>query len=289
MSYYQVAVLVAVLLVISGCPLASQWDRRGGRAASWAPVLLGLLWTLAIGIVLAGWRIDAGDDRGWLWPDDFWQRGFWSALLAAVVLGVTAAECCRSAPQRWVAAGLLAMLAAYLALPGGEGWEDTEPLHGGWMLLIGSVMLLGLWSVDRLAHREADRWFPLVLVALLAGPLYVAATTYSALAQWAAGAMAATAAAVPLALAGRLPARVAVGIAYPAVVLAMALAAAGRFYSFEQHAWPTYLGLLLVAPLVAAIDCRIASRGSWWRASVAALVSVASIGLSVLCQGIGAD
>lgn len=248
-----------------------------GRRRRWAPAVLGLGWAVAVAAALIGQRQLAGDESPHWWPEDFWQRGYWWQLIAAT-LSATAWAAFAGSNARWVAAGVLAMGTAAGSLPTGEGWEDTFELHAGWMLLLGSACLLAFWSLDRLARRRSERWFPLVVLAMLAGPMLVAATTYGALVQWTIAAIAATLVCVIAALAGRLPGGI--GIVYPAAAFFTVLMAAGRFYSYEDHPWWSYLGLLLLAPAVSSVDRLIARRGTGLRVMVAAGVAAALIAAS---------
>lgn len=259
---------------LTGPDLAGASSRRGRLA----PAVLGLGWAVAVAAALIGQRHLAGDESSHWWPEDFWQRGYWWLLIAAVTLSATAWAAFAGSSARWVAAGVLAMGTAAGSLPTGAGWEDTFPLHAGWGLLLGSACLLAFWSLDRLARRRSERWFPLVVLAMLAGPMLVAATTYGALVQWTIAAIAATLVCVIAALAGRLPGGI--GIAYPAAAFFTVLMAAGRFYSYEDHPWWSYLGLLLLAPAVSSVDRLIARRGTGLRAMVAAGVAAALIAAS---------
>lgn len=243
-----------------------------------APAVLGLGWAVAVAAALIGQRQLAGDESSHWWPEDFWQRGYWWLLLAAVTLSATACAAWAESSSRWVAAGVLAMGTAAGSLPTGEGWEDTFELHAGWMLLLGSACLLAFWSLDRLARRRSERWFPLVVLAMLAGPMLVAATTYGALVQWTIAAIAATLVCVIAALAGRLPGGI--GIAYPAAAFFTVLMAAGRFFSYEDYPWWSYLGMLLLPPAVSGADRLIAHRGTGLRVTVAASLAAALIAAS---------
>jgi hypothetical protein len=236
-----------------------------------------------------------GEESSFAWPADFWQRGYWGIALAAVMLGATASRPLADSGGRWVVAALILFATAAIGLPSGEGWEDMIPLHRGWMLLLGSSGLVGGWSMERMAMRrpnemrdgrDIDRWFPLVILATLAGPMFVAATTYGALVQWTLAAISATAVCVAFAAAGRLPD--AVGIVYPSAVFAIVMVSAGRFYSYEDHPWWSYAGLLWVGPAVSFTDWlvvrRFAGRRPLVRMIVAATVSILMIAMSAGLQ-----
>jgi hypothetical protein len=299
--------LIPMVIALSACWLAGRLSAGSGTAPSselpilrepaarrtccsvpWpsllAPAVLGLGWSLAVLAGLIGWRIAGDVESSFLWPEDFWQRGYLSLFAAALLLGMTTWSPAHHAPARWVAAGLLAMATASLSLPSGSGWEDALPAHQGWGLMLGGSCLLGFWAVDQLAARDADRWLPLVVLAMLAGPMFVAATTYGALAQWTLAAIAATLPCILFAAAGRLRHGVVVGFAYPGVAFATAMISAGRFFSYENHPWWTYLGMLLVAPAVALVDRGLPARKTWTRIIVAACVSTGLIAVAVARQ-----
>lgn len=299
--------LVPLLIAVSACWLARRLsDGLGSVPASelpvlrepvsvrtccgvpWAsmlaPAVLGFGWSLAVLAGLVGWRISGDGESPFLWPEDFWQRGYLSLFAAAFLLSTTTWSPVRRAPVRWVAAGLLAMAIASLSLPSGSGWEDTLPAHQGWCLMLGGTCLLGFWAVDQLAARGSDRWLPLVVLAMLAGPMFVAATTYGALAQWTLAAIAATLPCILFAAAGWLRHGVVVGFAYPGVAFATAMMAAGRFFSYENHPWWTYLGMLLVAPAVALVDRGLPERKTWTRIVIAACVSAGLIAVAAAFQ-----
>lgn len=267
---------------------AGRTDRRGCCSVPWpqllAPAILGLGWCLAVFAGLVGWRLASGAQSSLLWPEDFWQRGYLCQFAAALLMATTSWPPVRLAAGRWVAAGLLAMATASLSLPSGSGWEDTLPAHQGWGLLLGGAGLLNLFACDRLAARGSDRWFPLVVLAMLAGPLFVAATTYGALTQWTLAAIAATLPCILFAAVGRLPPGGVVGIAYPAVAFATSMVAAGRFFSYENHPWWTYLVMMLVAPAVALVDRGLPQRKAGTRVVVAACVSAGLIAVAVAVQ-----
>lgn len=270
-----------------------QTNRRFCCSIPWprlvGPAVLGLGWSLAVFAGLIGWRIASGAESSLLWPEDFWQRGYLCQFAAAMLLATTTWSPVRRAAGRWVAAGLLAMVTASLSLPSGTGWEDAFPAHRAWGVLLGGACLLNLFACDHLAARGSDRWFPLVVMAMLAGPMFVAATTYGALAQWTLAAIAATLPCILFAAVGRLRQGVVVGFAYPAVAFATAMIAAGRFFSYENHPWWTYLALLLVAPAVALIDRGLPQRKAGTRVVVAACVSAVLIAVAVACQLQAAD
>lgn len=279
--------VIPATIVLAACLLADRRrDLSGSRQPGFAiaATAIGLAWGVAIVAALIGWRIVRGEPWSAVWSDDFWQRGYLPVLLAAALLGPTGGRVRRDSGGRWVSAALLAMLTAAISLPTGEGWEDTLAHHRGWGLLLATTCLLGFWSCDRLATRDSDRWFPLVLLASLAGPMFVAATTYSALAEWTLAAIFATLPAVVLAGCGRLRHGVAVGLAFPVVAFATSMTAAGRFYSYEDHPWWSYAAMLLVGPAVAAVDSFLTGRSQLLRVAAAAAVAIAVTAVGIAVQ-----
>jgi hypothetical protein len=277
----------------SDCSNAAAQDRSLGLA----PLCLGLGWTLAVVAGLIGQRYVKGDESSLLWPDDFWQRNYWGMIAATVIM-------CTLGPAlgtrfgwrrrqdadpsfRWVLAAVIVFASAAVALPGGDGWDDTSPLHRGWMLLLGASGLVSMWSLDRIGNGSpgrppADRWLPLIVLATLAGPMFVGVTTYSALASSTVSAISATLVCVVFAALGRLKA--AVGIVYPAAIFCIAMISAGRFYSYENHPWWTYTGLLWVAPAVAIGDWLFQAKASPIRMGTAAVIAIAMILWTVAWQ-----
>jgi hypothetical protein len=143
--------------------------------------------------------------------------------------------------------------------------------------LLATAILLGWFAADSLAFRRTDRWFPLVILATLAGPLIATATTYATLAQYAVAAISATLPIVAFAALGRLPAQVAIGAAYPAIALAASLIAAGKFYSYEGHPWWSYVLMMAIPPVVAAADWPLRNRNPSVRFIAAAVVATALV------------
>lgn len=256
------------------------------RAVALGPLVLSLGWAAAVTAGLLGQRISQGQEGSHWWPDDFefWQRGYWAIWGVAIVMGATAGLRLRDLPIRWAFAGLLAIATAAVSLPGGESWQDVLPLHQFWMAYLACTGLLGLWALDRLATTRADRWFPLVVLATLAGPMMVAAATYMGLVQWTIAAIASTLPIVLFALLGWLDSRTAVGIAYPAVAFATVMTAAGRFSSYGDHPWWSYLGMSLVPVAVTLVDFPLRNRHGAIRAAVAAVTALLAIGASALLQ-----
>jgi len=298
--------LVPGLIAVVTCVIVWRWTPRSlgqiettaqGHSLGLAPLCLGVGWTLAVVAGLIGQRYVKVDESSFWWSEDFSQRAYWGMIAAAVVMGILGpiapARFGWSRPEgadpsfRWVLAAAIVFASAAIALPDGDGWDDTLPLHRGWMLLLGTSGLASMWSLDRIGNRShgrqpADRWLPLVVLATLAGPMFVGATTYSSLATWTVSAISATLVCVLFAALGRLQA--AVGIVYPAAVFCIAMISAGRFYSYEDHPWWTYAGILWVAPAVAVGDRWVGTKATPIRVGTAAVIAIAMILSTVAWQ-----
>jgi hypothetical protein len=267
---------LTTLLAITICKRASPTNR-------YATPVIALGWWLATATWLIAWRLGEGDGTSiadWLrdiasW--DFWQWAAATSFAAAFLLGSSAAGFRRTAAIRWVIAAILAMAIAAFSLPVGDSWQDALPAHRGWLPLLATAILLGWFAADSLAFRRTDRWFPLVILATLAGPLIATATTYATLAQYAVAAISATLPIVAFAALGRLPAQVAIGAAYPAIALAASLIAAGKFYSYEGHPWWSYVLMMAIPPVVAAADWPLRNRNPSVRFIAAAVVATALV------------
>lgn len=267
---------LATLLAIAIC-------KRPGATSRYATPVIALGWWLATAAWLVAWRLSEGDETtivAWLrdvtaW--DFWQWGALTSLAAAIVLASSASGWRRTTAFRWIVAALLAMAIAAISLPSGDSWQDALPAHRGWSILLATAILLGWFAAEALAFRKTDRWFPLVILAALAGPLIATATTYATLAQYTVAATFATLPLVAFAAFGKLPAPVAIGAAYPAIALAASLVAAGKFYSYEGHPWWSYALMMAIPPAIAAADWPLRNRTPWVRFIAAAVVATALV------------
>jgi len=300
--------LIPAIVSTLGCGLAaviiSRWSgstaenriaSRRFAPPSIAAVVVGCGWALAVAVGLLGQRMIAGDQSAWWWPDDFWQRGWLGTMAAAILLsgglGVIGSDAASEPSGRWILAALISFATATIGLPSGDGWEDTQSLHRSWLLLLGTSGLVSMWSLDRMARVHPDpattaRWLPLVILAMLGGPLFVAATTYSALTHWTLSAIVATVVCGLFAAFGRGTSMVA--ILYPASMFLVVMMSAGRFYSYEDHPWWTYLGFLGVAPAIVCGDWFVTSRQTPLRTRIrviaAGVIAVTMLVSSILLQ-----
>lgn len=243
-------------------------------------------WAVAVGALIAGggwWAaivIALSVRQSWQWwPEDAWRQAIWPILAAVLLLSSTIAEATATRPWRWVLAGLLASATAWVAMPSSPGWSDTFELHRTWMFLVSISCLVNAWALDRLARSDAQRWALWVMLAGFAGPMALAASAYSGLAEWTLAAIAAT---VVFALINSFAAKESLGaIAFPAAIFLGAITAAGRFYSYQEHSAWLYAGILLLPAVVAAVDCPLHRQPAWRRVVVAALVAAILAGLIV--------
>ncbi len=217
---------------------------------------------------------------GWQWwPEDAWRQALWPLLAWALLIGGTALWS-GSDSWRWVLAGLLAMLTAAIAMPGGEGWEDTLGLHRTWSALIGASCLANSFALDRLSKSGGNRWSLLVALAALAGPMAMAAATYGSLAQWAFAMIVATFVIAAFAVFSSEQSGL-WAAAIPATVGGAGIAAAGRFYSYETHPMWLYAIVLFLPVMITAIDLPMRNRNPWIRVIVSGVGSAAIAGLCI--------
>lgn len=260
---------LAVPAVISavGC-LASRWSPPIPRG-----LIVSSAWWLAVTAALVGCQ-------GWQWwPEDAWRQAIWPLLAWVVLMGATAAAEDRNA-LRWVVAGVLSIATAMFAMPVGEGWEDTLPLHRIWMGLIAASCLANSFALEQLSKSGGHRWSLLVALAGLGGPMALAAATYGSLAQWTVAMIAATAVTAGFAVFSELKSALWTA-AIPATVGAAGITAAARFYSYETYPAWVYAAMLFAPTLIAVIDLSIRRRSTWLRVLVSGVVSAAAVAACV--------
>ncbi len=220
-----------------------------------------------------------------LWPEDAWPKIVWSTLAAAVLVSpqfmpMSASSSREKAgsdrPGLWVLVGVIAIAAASLAMPNGDGWSDMLPLHQTWIAAVAMSTIFNTWALYRMARRNAERWLPLVLLAGLACPMLIGAAAYSALAQACLAAIAATSVIAIFAVAGRL--HVTAALILPCALFTTTMIAAGRFYSYAEIS-PVDYGIALFAPsIIALIDRIITHQSTIIRVVVAATVGSCLVG-----------
>ena len=238
-----------------------------------ASLIVSMGWWLAVAAALVGCQ-------GWQWwPEDAWRRGIWPLLAWVLVICSTSWAEDRTS-WRWVLAGVLSIATAMIAMPSGEGWEDTLPLHRHWLGLIATSCLVNSYALERLSKSGGHRWSLLVALAGLGGPMALAASTYGSLAQWTMAMIVATAVIAALAVFSDLDSGLWTA-AIPATVGAAGITASGRFYTWEVHANWVYAAILFAPAVVVLIDLMIRRRGVWLRVGVSAVVSAACVAVSI--------
>ena len=264
------------------------------QALSLSSAVLAFAWWVAI---CAG--LYSSDSLA-LWPDEAWARVVWPILAAAVFvsphfkprveLTSTRQRVGSDTPGLWVLVGLIAVVAASLVMPTGEGWSDMVSLHQPWIAAVTSSTACNSFALyqmsqggqmshrgqvsqgGQMSHRGADRWLPLVMLAALASPAIICASAYGALAQTCLAAIVATSVIAAFAAAGKL--LVPASLIVPCSLFAATMIAAGRFYSYAEVA-PGAYGLALFTPaIIALVDRIFTDKSSAIRIAIAATTAI---------------
>lgn len=260
-------VAVPLLIAAVGC-LVSKFVARVPRA-----LIVSLGWWLAVTAALAGCQ-----EWQW-WPEDAWRQAIWPLLAWVVVISATVLAEDRIS-WRWVAAGTLSIITAAIAMPIGQGWEESLSLHRSWMGLIALACLVNSFALERLSKSGGHRWSPLVALAGLGGPMALAAANYGSLAQWNLSIIVATAVIAVWGIFSEVDGGL-WSAAIPATVAAAGITAAARFYTYETYPAWVYAAALFVPVLVALVDLAIPRRAAWVRVLVAGVVSAAIVAACV--------
>jgi len=236
-------------------------------------------WCVAVAASLAV-RQWAGDQRGWIaaiTDGEAWQQTLWPMTVFGLTLAVTTRCGWRSGTSRCWTAGILAAVAAYAVLPGGDGWQDLLPLHRPWAALVVASCLANAWGLERFARSGASRWCLLVLLAGMAVPALLGALSYAAPAEFTVSGIAATfACLVVMTLWDRfakVPAAL-FTVIYPGSVMIATMTTTARFYTWEDHpAWLYGIGLFSPA-ILAVVDAPISAKSVRVRLPIAATLAV---------------
>lgn len=200
-------------------------------------------------------------------------------LVSVVLLSSQARSKHRSTPGLWALVGMIAVGAAALAMPIGEGWEDTLPLHRTWAAAIAISVIGNSWSLDRMSQRGADRWLLLVVLAGLGCAAIVGAASFASLVECCVAAIVATVVLSVFAAWGKLPAPSA--IIFPSALFSACMIASGRFFSYAEIPALAY-GIALASPsLIAFSDLLVAKQ------SVVVRIVFAALTASVIVAGLG--
>ncbi len=260
-------VAVPAVIAAGGC-VASKFSKPAARG--W---IAALCWWLAVTAAIVGLQ-------GWQWwPEDAWRQAIWPLLAWALLAGAMAVAEDRSA-IRWVVVGLLSIATAMIAMPGGEGWEDTFRFHRIWIGLVAASCLVNTYALQQLSRAGGHRWSLLVALAALGGPMALAASTYGSLAQWTVAMIAATGVVAAFAVFSRSDSDLWTA-AIPSAVGAAGITAAGRFHSYETHPSWVYAVILFLPAAVALIDLTIRRQSNWRRVLVSGLVSATAVAACV--------
>ncbi len=236
-------------------------------------LIVAAAWWLAVSAALVGCQ-------GWQWwPEDAWRQAIWPLLAwIMVICGTVSAE--DRSSWRWVLAGLLSIATAMIAMPSGQGWDDTLPLHRNWLGMIAMSCLVNSYALERLSKAGGHRWSLLVALAGLGGPMALAASTYGSLAQWTLAMIVATAVIAAVAVFSDRDSGLWTA-AIPATVGAAGITAAGRFYTYEAQPDWVYAAILFAPAVIVLIDCLIQRRSVWLRVGVSGLAAAASVAACV--------
>lgn len=215
-------------------------------------------------------------DKPMLWSEDAWPKMIWPMLASVLLVAPHWNAKLLHSPAMWIVFGWIAIIAAILAMPIGEAWADTQPLHQPWIAAILIAANFNAVAVHRMAQRGAQRWLPFAILAGLVCAAFVGASSYRALFETCLGAIVVTAMFAMFAASGWLPAGPA--ILFPSALFSSTMIAAGRFYSYDEVPAFAY-GLALFAPgLVALADGLVANK------SIAIRVGLTTFaGLSLVC------
>lgn len=240
------------------------------------PAIATLGWCSAIAVTLVIRQELDASALSW-WTLEAWQQIHVPLTITSLFLALTAHPNIRSHEFRWIATALGCIGLAMVAMPSGEGWIDLLPEHRVWMAAVGGASLLNLWMLDQMARRGTERWILFVALAGLCGPTILAASAYAGLAEWAIAAIVAT---LVFAIAAAfLPERCLWCVVYPASLFALSTAAAGRFYTYEDH--PAWLyGLILLTPsCISTVDWLAKNRSTYVRIAIAGILAVTFSGM----------
>ncbi len=246
--------------------------KQAARSVTAAAVSLSIGWCAAVASSLL-----LRQELDWA-ALDAWQMVLVPITLSAVGWTLTMGLAELGREVRWIVLCIGCLVSAMIAMPSGEAWLDTLPLHRGWMVAVAGSSLLNVWMLNRMIDRGAARWVLLVSLAGLAGPTLLAAGAYAGLAEWLLGALVTT-----LVFTIALNFSVALRpqwIIVPASLFAACATASGRFYTYDDHAPWLYAVILLIPSLIAVLDECV------WRWSTTRRLAIAGVVSAVLLSGI---
>jgi len=208
--------------------------------------------------------------------EDAWPKVIWPMLAVAICVSPHAITKLRREPGLWVLGGISSVSAASVVMPNGDGWTDMLPLHQPWIAAVTVAATCNMWALHRMANHGAERWLMLVILAGLACPAMIGASTYGALLQACLSAIITTIVMAIFAGFGRLT--VSPAIVFPSTLFMATMIASGRFFSYADVP-PGAYGLALLAPsLVALADRMVTQRPVAVRIAVAAGTAILIVG-----------
>lgn len=263
-------ILLPAVIVTAAWLLARRIDPRG-EGLRWRGLLVTIGWWIAVLSAMVA-------RHGWQWwPEDAWRQSIWPLVGWAVLLAGSFSDDSERG-WRWIVAGVLACATAFVAMPSGDEWSDTFPLHRVWMFVVATSCLVNSFALERMARHGAMRWCLWVALAGLPGSLALASATYGSLAEWTLAIVVATLVAACLGIASNVRVWL---CAFPVFAAASSITAAGRFYSYEDHPAWVYALILYGPALLATIDMPMRHRPTWQRVTTIAVLSLAMVGSSV--------
>ncbi|MGV3486410.1 MAG: hypothetical protein ACO1RT_18480 [Planctomycetaceae bacterium] len=281
--------LLACVVIPAAIALLASWiawrlDRREGAGSSGSEKPPQATRVLSSLVLATGWWLAVtigvlGAEEPALWPDDGWPKIIWPMLASVLLVAPLWNTSWGTTPGAWVVFAWIAIVAASLAMPLGDGWADMVPLHRNWMTAISIAATANALSLFWMAQRAAQRWLPLVILAGLACPAISGAASYSALFESCLAAIVATAVIASFAALGLIPSSAA--IVFPSVLFMATMVAASRFRSYDDVPAVAY-GLAFFAPsLIALADRLVAKRSPAVRIAVAAAAALLLVGATV--------
>ena len=161
-----VASVIAALVAGPGFNQAAPILRR---------VLATTIWWLGLFISLA-----AMSGLEWWSGDDPWKRSVWPILAS----GLIASYCSRNTTLGLAIVTSVACISAWIIFPTADSWKDIHPEYPFWCMAVVVSCVWNTLSMQGIATRHGHRWYLWIVVACLASVFIMAATSYSALANW---------------------------------------------------------------------------------------------------------
>ena len=218
-----------------------------------------------------------------------WQSAIWLLLLFTLVPSLVSDH--RIIAVRYVVAGLLATLLAFVVLPRGESWEDLLDLHRPWSALIVASVLLNTFSLDHLIASGAKLWPLLVMIAGLGPALLLVSVSYAAPAEWTLAGLAGLGGILLVAVwaaVGRKSATnhldvagLTAAVTLPVAGMIATAVTTARFYTWEEYPPWLYAVSLFLPSIVAVVDLPLQRWNGKIRIPVAALTSAVIIAACV--------